>query len=579
MLNIEKLLKKKGWTGEELGRLELVNTLSMFSQSLQGVQEPTPIVSKAEFRKMLNTITDPIEGRIYNGYISIHEWFSTAYTSATAHEQQASLNFNELLNTITNAITAESVFKYVAELPLIMTEKEYKEKVERRTAEILDGDGETAFNLFNLLIEALDYYINQLQKEPRKKNPLQPLKKKLEAERVTDPLILGKYNVVMEYGYLETPDGKRSDKLSSEEWAKALTPEDRQYSPEADRERRILTHAHFMYAEGMSFDEADRAVYEASVKRGETIDPVFHYYPEPPEDLSKWEILETGDLGEYYISLWGNEHEGKSYEESITADAKAFIAEFPEVVKALLEDMEQYIKGVSSIPVEEWVNNCYNWKDLYRVDAYGFRAMYTDDLAIFNGNNRAYMNGIAILRPSTAGGGLCLRVDKETGYYKPPEIRTILSNISLEQYFTDCEDYGENVARLERAKKSLLDSYYFLKGYNTAIDLIAEYFKLPELEVAKIPTENIEERIDALNSSIELLYKRITQTSYEDPELKVKKLEVLKDVFTPVSLSGLEIPADRIAKAKADLKDFKAFKNEMLDLKLTLCYRPEEEGV
>ena len=129
MLNIDRLLKKKGWTGEELGRLELANTLNMFSQSLQGIQEPVPIVSKADFRKMLDTITDPIEGRIYNGYISIHEWFSTAYTYATANEQQAHLNFNKLMTTITNAITAESVYKYVSELPLIMTEKQYKQTV------------------------------------------------------------------------------------------------------------------------------------------------------------------------------------------------------------------------------------------------------------------------------------------------------------------------------------------------------------------------------------------------------------------------------------------------------------------
>lgn len=576
MLNIDRLLKKKGWTGEELGRLELANTLNMFSQSLQGIQEPVPIVSKADFRKMLDTITDPIEGRIYNGYISIHEWFSTAYTYATANEQQAHLNFNELMTTITNAITAESVYKYVSELPLIMTEKQYKQTVEQRTEEILAKNGETAFNLFNLLVEALDYYIRQLQKEPRKANPLKPLKKKLEAEKVTDPLILTKYNKVMKYGYLETPDGKRSDKLSSEEWAKALMPDNRPYNPEAEKERRILTHAHFMYTEGMSFEEADSAVYKASVERGETIDPTFHYYPEPPEDLNKWEILETGDLGEYYVSLWGEEREGLSYEESIVADAKDFIKEYPTVVKALLEDMEQYIEGVSSIPVEEWVNQLYSWRDLYRVNAYGFREMYTDDIAIFDGNRRAQLNGIAILKPNSIG---CTRIDRETGFYKAPDIRNILYSISLEQYFTDAEGYAESLEKLERAKKLLLDSLYFLKGYNLALDLIADRFKLEELEVAKLSTDNLEERIQALNSSIELLYKRIKETDYEDEELKAKKLEVLKDVFTPISLDGLEIPEEKIEKAKADMKDFKAFKDEMLDLRLTLCYRDALEGV
>ena len=125
----------------------------------------------------------------------------------------------------------------------------------------------------------------------------------------------------------------------------------------------------------------------------------------------------------------------------------------------------------------------------------------------------------------------------------------------------------------------MLDSLYFLKGYNLALDLIAERFKLEELEVAKLSTENLEERIQALNSSIELLYKRIKETDYEDEELKAKKLEVLKDVFTPISLAGLDIPEEKIEKAKKDMKDFKAFKDEMLDLRLTLCYRDVLEGV
>lgn len=34
MLNIDSLLKKKGWTGEELGRLEIAIAMDEFKQTL-----------------------------------------------------------------------------------------------------------------------------------------------------------------------------------------------------------------------------------------------------------------------------------------------------------------------------------------------------------------------------------------------------------------------------------------------------------------------------------------------------------------------------------------------------------------
>ena len=60
-MNIDKLLKKQGWTGEELGRLELANTFTGFSQALQGVKDPKPLISEADFQKMLDTIKEQEE--------------------------------------------------------------------------------------------------------------------------------------------------------------------------------------------------------------------------------------------------------------------------------------------------------------------------------------------------------------------------------------------------------------------------------------------------------------------------------------------------------------------------------------
>ena len=82
---IKTLLNKKGWTGRELGIIEITNMCSVFTQRMQGVDPPIPIVTKAQFQGMLNGLQDSYQGRIYNGYISIHEWLSLYYNIANSH--------------------------------------------------------------------------------------------------------------------------------------------------------------------------------------------------------------------------------------------------------------------------------------------------------------------------------------------------------------------------------------------------------------------------------------------------------------------------------------------------------------
>ena len=74
MVNVDRLLKKKGWTGAELGKLQIANVLIAYKKGLEtGNPNEEGVVSRVEFKKMLNTITDPIEAKVYNGYMAIYE--------------------------------------------------------------------------------------------------------------------------------------------------------------------------------------------------------------------------------------------------------------------------------------------------------------------------------------------------------------------------------------------------------------------------------------------------------------------------------------------------------------------------
>ena len=300
MTDIKKLLSKKGWTGKELGQIALANVAHKFTQQIEGVADPTPLVTHGEFSKMLNTLKEPNQISTYNGYVKINEWLNNVYNITVGQEQQAQSNFKTLYQRITVADAIEQTYKYIEELPLIMTEQQYKDFVETRKAEILEPEGGIGFNLFNALIEAVESLVNQLQTNPRKSNPLAGIKEKLEHEAVTDTRILSRYNEVMQRGYYTIDEtGQRSDSMTSKEWAKAL---ETKYSLEAEEAIKTgdiparvmdrLTAVARATFEGKNEEEIKAIEGEYDLLKKCT----FHLYEEPPEDLNKWEILPSGSL-------------------------------------------------------------------------------------------------------------------------------------------------------------------------------------------------------------------------------------------------------------------------------------------
>lgn len=584
MIDMAKMLRKRKWTGAEIGRLELANASYAYKDAIDNgkLQGEAPIPSE-QFTKMLATLTDPEQGDIYNGYIAIHKWINETMQMAQTQLQQTNFRYYKYSNNITNALIAEDLYKYIAQLPYMMTEKEYKDTVDRRTDEILHPDGEQiAFNVFQLIFEVLEHYLRQLREEPEKENPLFPLKEKLELEPVTDKRILDNYNKVMGRGYYELPDGTRSDKVSDDEWEKKANPIEykRNHGELTEEEEKVIVWgrqlkvARTMYEEEVDQWEAIKKRNEEEQEQGISLKAEWHLYDNPPEDLNKWQVLEAGDIEqEYYPYFDVNYEEGLEY-------CKAFKKEFPTVAETLLEDMGKHypeLEYLSKLPVEKWLDVSYSWEEMYKMDFYDFKETFTDDTAIFDGNRRALLNGIAIVKP-TKSLLLQRRID-EKGYYKPPELWEGQGNpLSLEQYFPESENHDFYISEAKYDRNTMLTSLYFLRGYNKILDLIADMYKVEEVKVFKVPTNNLETQIEALGHSIRLLYGQIKGTDYEDKELKEKKLKVLKDYFQPVDLSILDIPKAKITQAKKDMKDFKAFRGQATDPYITLGYLDPEKA-
>lgn len=579
MADIKRLLNKKGWTGKELGILELTNMANLFRQRMSGNQNPTPLVTKGQFQKMLSSITDSTQGRIYNGYIAIHEWLSLAYNIALTNEQQAQLRFKSLSSYVIEASIAEDTYSYIESLPVIMTEKQYNEAVEagrRRWLKEEDGTPR-GDSVLALVFRAFEYYAEKLEKEPTKANPLKPIRKKYLSQTVKSPLVLSRFNEATENGYYILEDGRRSDQMTDEEWQAAVTtprmnqalkemheaeliqPGFQGVTAEEIARQRLIDRANIIYNGGTNRD-ADEAQEKKDYEAGLAIPAKFVLYDEPPADLTKWDFLsdECAVYEVYSASLGGMAENPDEY----IAEARDFIAEFKELVALLLKDIDgKFFKGepgLSSLPLEKWESTVFDWEQLYEKDFYGFRAETDRTDIIWDGNRRALMNGVAILKPTSFSEK---RLD-ENGYYLPPQIRKTLSDHSLEAFFTDADGYADRADEIEEGREALLDSYYYIMGYNTAIDMIASYYEVPELSTFKLNLNGIADKIDALNSIVPMLYMRIKDTQYEDETLKERKLQVLKDFFPPLDYKSLTIPQKNIEQVKSLFEDFQAFKGE-----------------
>lgn len=603
MADIKRLLNKKGWTGRELGILELTNMAVMFRQALEGKQ-PEPIVDQARFRTMINGITDRQQGKVYNGYISIHEWLSIRYNIAQTQLQQAQLQYRTLAAYVTDAIFAEDVYHYIEQLPAIMTEKQYRDAREAGLKKWLyDEDGtERGDSLAALIERGISFYTKQLQTNPAKPNPLKAIRKKYIAEPVKSKLILEGYNEVMGEGYytIEDGSGRRSDTMTAEEWQEAITtPAMKQALKTTDGSgteytqqiatRRLLERAKVIFEGGTEAD-ADEAQQKKDYERGLATPVKWHYYEEAPADLTKWDIVEAGLMYFYGGLFCGMDVSEGEY----LAELEDFLTEFRELADAIIADIEKLyltgkdplqplpvegrepLKDIASLPLQDWSSTVFSWGDLYKLDVYGFKKDAEADTTIFDGNKRAILNGIAILRASD----LLDRSPRinESGYYVEPDIMHTLSNFTLEAFFPEAEDYADNLEIVETARQTLIESYYHLKGYNYALEIIASFYDVPEIAIFQMNTSGIEDKIRAFNGLVPILYKKILDTDYEDKELKERKLQVLKDLFQPIDYEALTIPEEKKEAAQQLLVDFKAFQPENANrFDGMLCTLPEPE--
>ena len=580
-MDVKQLLSKKGWTGEETGKALILDLINSYKQTLAGSRDPKPLFPREKITEMLHGFrASRTDIEAYNRYINLQNWIMQYQAVANANLQRFNSCFNEFVIIHNAAESAENEYRFIERLPRIITQKQYEELKAKRIEEQLDpeGDGTDAIgdNVFALILRLIEYYARELEAKPKAANPLKAIRKRYSAKAVENRAFILGYNKEMGEGYYTLPDGTRSDEVDKKTWQARLL----HYSPDLQRLQAEAEEG-YAYQEGsLSYERLTkeaRAAHmgEPAPEEGRSA-TTWHTYEEAPEGLTKWELIRADAKGdacfsEYIPALSGEE----IAPETFIADAEAFKKEFPELVEAAFKALdamgytyrkEGAEKPLSACPVEEWETTVFTWRELYNASFPGFREDIENDYNIFDGDKRALINGVAVIRPSDfilkpINGRACAAID-ENGYFTEPNGETLFSDLfGLNAYLPDNPESGDNIDKVERNRATLEESLRFIIGYDIALELIAKEIGIPDFTIFKADGERCLTRTKALNGLFDLLYTHIDEIAYRDKERKAAKLQALRDVFYPIDTDALAVSEGRRKKAAKMLEGLEAFGN------------------
>lgn len=126
MVDIDKILKKNKWTAREIGLILIATTLNAYAQAKQG-NKPTLLIDSNKFSEMIKTIKSQKQIETYNNYYMINDWIRARPALINTWAMGFEYNFIALQEYYSQAEFAENVYRYVNQLPKIMTEQEFNQ--------------------------------------------------------------------------------------------------------------------------------------------------------------------------------------------------------------------------------------------------------------------------------------------------------------------------------------------------------------------------------------------------------------------------------------------------------------------
>ena len=581
---LKNLLKKKGWTGEEVGKLLIASMLNDIKQ--QGQQDKEPLFSQSDFEQMESSLTSDRDYLTYGVYRDLYSSIIDSFNRGQGLYQQFFNGFSRLFAEFREVENADNAQKSIDNTPLIMTESQYK-RLEAEAVKTLSGYKDSfcalMFHCLDNFLEADEAYIKE--EAPAIWEALEATKK----IPATGNRFLPLYNETYGEGYYSLPDGRRSDQMTGEEWDIALARElserynysanDKQPMPKtiienclqhrlgksyeffykgAEATRELILEKTGEYTtlsdkeiikildniiNGMGLDSYDKKEKQIEKALGYETPIEWHTYEEPPEGLTLYDLLE----------LYPEEFRG-AFESDEKEALKHFKKDAPALYDALKAYIESKVPQARGLKPNQLHKDIISWGELVTTGLIGCsKLIQSNDSEIIDiatrGEDtteneskrlRTGLNGIAILKhPAT------YQMDERGDYIEPK---------SPLLFFRDLYSLEGNIDKIAILHGYIDNLIYpalgYLYAFNSLMEIIGKVYDLPELaEVAYYDTSLFESKMRGFNGMLYIFYHDV----YGNEAEKQHKRAIIKEAFRPLEADTLKPSQEAIEEVTAEL--------------------------
>ena len=592
---INRLLNKKGWTGVEVGKALVASIVHDIKH--QSEPDYKPLFSQSDFDKMESSLSTERDYLAYGVYRDIYSGLIDAFNRGQGQYQQFYNGYYRYVMHLKDAQTADNMLERAELVPYVMTEEQYnrlKERAETR----LKGFTESFSTLFFTMLSAI------MENPEDAPEAIRTAIEATKEEAVTNEHILSSYNETYGQGYYQLADGTRSDQLQGEGWqerlkadylkkhklyvngelaswedtaihynterklkgfelffngidaVKALYKEHTGEDLPPEDEVGIMKALESLIGYG---DKSLRTALESgtvplhpaltSVKallEGELAEgAVWHYYTDPPTDITKYDILEET---EFY-----NGADAEDGEPHLTE----FKADYPALYKALEAYIKELIPQAKSLKPAQYSKEFISWGELAELGIKKYITLTTadehditeliaqeDEDTVENllKRRRIFLNGITIAKEPRA-----YQLNESGDFIDNMQDVLMLATINSVDSIAQSESQREDlVAFQENLFKPALRYIY---AFNALVKILGAVYDLEEMGEVELKTTRFESQLDALNNMLYMFYAEV----YGTQEEKDRKRELIKEIFCPVDYEELKPTAEAIEAVTAEL--------------------------
>lgn len=601
---IKAILKKKSWTGKEVGYALLLS----LANDIENMGNPNKktVLSQEDYERMVNSLSDGKEYEDYRVYSKIYNAVVDSTDYRQAIEQQFFNGYYRYFLAFEMAQRAEVFLKTAEELPLILTKSQY----DKLAAECEAQKKAATESYYSLFFHAVAFFVDAIEDNRADIVPKGVRAAILEtkSQPVTNERILVNWAEDMGEGYYTLPDGRRSDNMTSEEWRTAteadfmethkyyINGELQDYSATAEHyhEERLLKTFELLYKGREAIKKAyeektgemlqekyisgvEKALEEIIDGKEEVMETEeeriagilfgegescqeWHFYTEPPETLTKYDILaERETLGRYSGSYSTRLLEsGGSHVKEISEreQLREFKKDYPSLADAVKKYLKKTIQAVQGLKVSQYYSPLITWGELAEIGFLDFQTLTaaTDqDIASHaagtqgeaeesnGGQISGKRHGIAILNAVPG---------ESENYIDPIAKRANKDAFQSIDYLILNPKEADYIQLIY--DRLIAPALRYIYAFDAFIDVLAGVYDIDFLKIAKFDEEIIEGQTKTFNSLIHILFKDVCGTQ----EDKKRKRDFLRWYFPPIEVENFKPPRDVLNRLADTLESF-----------------------